>query len=56
MSAIYFLIPIALFFLAIAIAAFVWAVKKNQFSEMDSAAHSILMEEEMPSSNTKPVE
>ena len=45
MSAIYMLIPVGLLLLALAIAAFVWAVKKNQFKDLDSAGHSILMEE-----------
>ena len=56
MSAIYFLIPLGLFLLAMAIAAFVWAVKKNQFTDLDSAGHSILMEEETPPANNKPAE
>lgn len=42
MSIIYVLIPIAIIFVIIAIAVFFWAVKSEQFSDLDKQAHSIL--------------
>lgn len=45
MSIIYVLIPIAIIFVIIAIAVFFWAVKSEQFSDLDKQAHSILFDE-----------
>lgn len=45
MSIIYFLIPIALVMLGIAIWAFIWAVNHQQFDDMDSPAHQILYDD-----------
>jgi len=45
MSIIYVLIPIAILFVIIAIAVFFWAVKTDQFSDLDKQAHSILFDE-----------
>lgn len=45
MSAMYFLIPLALLLLAAAIWAFLWAVRRDQFDQMDSAALSIFDDE-----------
>lgn len=50
MSAIFLLIPLGLLMLALAIWAFIWAVQKRQFQDLDSAGHSILMEEKTPKS------
>ena len=54
MSAIYLLIPLAMLVLAISIALFFWAVKRGQFDDLDSPAHSILLDEQpkqLPSSS-----
>lgn len=48
MESMYFLIPLAIALLALAIWAFLWAVKKDQFDGLDSAALSIFDEEEQP--------
>lgn len=48
MSAIFLLIPLGLLMLAVAIWAFIWAVQKRQFQDLDSAGHSILMEQKVP--------
>ncbi len=46
MQAIFFLIPLALVFCALIIKAFFWAVSHRQFENLDSAAHSILFDED----------
>ncbi|MBI2379244.1 MAG: cbb3-type cytochrome oxidase assembly protein CcoS [Gammaproteobacteria bacterium] len=45
MDAMYFLVPLALGLLAIAIAGFIWAVRRDQFDSLDSAALSIFDDE-----------
>ena len=44
------MIPISLLLLGLAIAAFVWAVRRGQFDDLDSAAIDILRENERPKS------
>ncbi len=46
MEVLYWLIPIALFILVIAIAAFVWAVKSDQYSDLESPAYKILFDDD----------
>ena len=46
MDVIYWLIPIAVGLLAIAVAAFVWAVKSEQYSDLDSPAYRILFDDD----------
>lgn len=48
MDILYFLIPLALVVLGIAIAGFIWAVKTGQFEDMDGPAHRILMDDDDP--------
>lgn len=45
MNAIYLLIPLSLAFLALAIWAFLWAVKSRQFDDMETPAISILLDD-----------
>lgn len=45
MSSIFWLIPISLVFLGVAILAFFWAVKSQQFEDLDSPARHILLDE-----------
>lgn len=58
MSVIYILIPIAIIFTAIAIYLFFWAVKTDQFDDMEKQGMSILFDDdkvaksEMPKTNT----
>ncbi len=52
MSIIYVLIPIAILFVIIAIAVFFWAVRSEQFSDLDKQAHSILFEDNKQTSQT----
>jgi len=46
MSIIYVLIPIAMLFVIIAVALFFWAVKSEQFEDLDRQGYSILFDEE----------
>jgi cbb3-type cytochrome oxidase maturation protein len=46
MEALFFLIPLALIFCALTIKAFFWAVSHRQFDNLDSAARSILFDED----------
>lgn len=46
MSSIYILIPIAMLFVCIAVAVFFWAIKSNQFDDLDREGINILFEED----------
>jgi len=46
MNSLYVIIPVAGMILGIAIWAFIWAVNNDQFDDMDSAASSILFDDE----------
>ncbi|GGQ23828.1 cbb3-type cytochrome oxidase assembly protein CcoS [Shewanella litoralis] len=46
MSIIYVLIPIAMLFVLIAVAIFFWAVKSEQFDDLDRQSVSILFDDE----------
>ncbi|QYK03465.1 cbb3-type cytochrome oxidase assembly protein CcoS [Shewanella zhangzhouensis] len=48
MSIIYILIPIAMLFVLIAVGVFFWAVRTEQFDDLDRQGASILFEEETP--------
>ncbi|WP_354624793.1 cbb3-type cytochrome oxidase assembly protein CcoS [Psychromonas sp. MME2] len=57
MSIIYVLIPIAMLFVAIAVMVFFWAVKSNQYDDLDREGVNILFDEDQPltdSDNNKP--
>lgn len=54
MNAMYFLIPLALGLLALAIWAFLWAVRKDQFDTLDSAALSIFDDPPAEQAPTRP--
>ena len=47
MSIIYVLIPIAMIFVAIAVLVFFWAVKSNQYDDLDREAVNILFDEDL---------
>lgn len=58
MDIIYLLLPVALIIVIIIIAIFFWAVKSDQFEDLEGPAHRILMDDDKkpdkPSSeNTK---
>lgn len=57
MSVIYWLIPIAALFVALAIKIFFWAVKSDQFEDLERQGLNVLFDDEAPtapSSTTKP--
>ncbi len=45
MTIIYFLIPLALVILVIAVAAFCWAVNADQFDDLEKPAYEILFDD-----------
>lgn len=50
MESLYFLVPCALVFIAIAIKVFFWAINSGQYDNLDTEAHRILFDSE----TTKP--
>ena len=50
MSIIYILIPIAILLTAVGIYLFFWAVKSEQFNDLEKQGMSILFDEDLPSS------
>ena len=46
MDIIYLLLPIALIIVIIIIAVFFWAVKSDQFDDLEGPAHRILMDDD----------
>lgn len=53
MSIIYILIPIAMLFVLIAFGVFFWAVKNDQFEDLERHSASILFDEdELPASKS----
>jgi cbb3-type cytochrome oxidase maturation protein len=45
-SIVFLLIPLAMLLLVAAVAAFVWAVRHDQFDDLDRQAASILLDDE----------
>lgn len=48
------LIPISLVLLIVAIAAFFWAVRKDQFENLDAASMDILTDDSKPDTTPEP--
>ncbi|MGR5331723.1 cbb3-type cytochrome oxidase assembly protein CcoS [Photobacterium damselae] len=46
MASLYMLIPIAIIFVIIAVAIFLWAVKSDQYDDLERQGSNILFEEE----------
>jgi cbb3-type cytochrome oxidase maturation protein len=46
MESLYFLIPVALIFIAIAIKVLLWAINNGQYDNLDAEAHRILFDDE----------
>ncbi len=56
MQSLYLLIPIAILLVGLAVSIFLWAVKSDQFEDLDRQGHNILFEEESDtSSNTREI-
>lgn len=62
MASIYLLIPIAVIFVIIAVALLFWAIKHNQYDDLDREGYNILFDDpeqktkqpkELPKSTTK---
>lgn len=53
MSALVYLIPVALFLGLLGLAAFLWALKSGQFEDLDGAAHRILLDDDEEQSDSK---
>lgn len=46
MDAIFLLIPLALILVIVTVAIFFWAVKSDQFDDLEGPAHSILFDDD----------
>ncbi|BAU50121.1 cytochrome oxidase maturation protein Cbb3 [Sulfurifustis variabilis] len=46
MEVLYLLIPLAVVLAAVIVWAFFWAVRSNQFEDLEGPAHRILMDED----------
>lgn len=46
MSALLFLVPIALFLGGLGLAAFLWSLRSGQYEDLEGAAHRILIEDD----------
>ena len=47
MAILFYLVPISILILGIAIVAFFWAVKHGQFDDLDSPAHKIVLDDKI---------
>lgn len=61
MESLYFLVPCALVFIAIAIKVFFWAINNGQYDNLDTEAHRILFDpqehkpDQTPAQDSAPV-
>jgi len=53
MDIIYLLLPVALIIVIIIIAVFFWAVKSDQFDDLEGPAHRILMDDDINKTDKK---
>ena len=53
MDIIYLLLPVALVIVVIIIGVFFWAVKSDQFEDMEGPAHRILMDDDASENKKK---
>ncbi|HMM45216.1 MAG TPA: cbb3-type cytochrome oxidase assembly protein CcoS [Candidatus Macondimonas sp.] len=53
MNAMFLLIPLSLVLVALAVAAFFWAVHSGQFDDLDSPAYRMLMDDPPPADHEK---
>ncbi|WBA09830.1 cbb3-type cytochrome oxidase assembly protein CcoS [Salinivibrio kushneri] len=52
MASLYILIPIAIMLVCVAAVVFIWAVKSDQFEDLERQGSSILFDEEEPEKDT----
>jgi cbb3-type cytochrome oxidase maturation protein len=48
MTALLYLIPVALFLGALGLAAFIWSLRSGQFEDLEGAAWRILQDDDKP--------
>jgi len=53
MDIIYLLLPVALIIVVIIIAIFFWAVRSDQFDDLEGPAHRILMDDDESDKKTR---
>ncbi|GEM74583.1 cbb3-type cytochrome oxidase assembly protein CcoS [Vibrio sagamiensis] len=53
MESLYILIPIAIVLVCIAIGIFLWAVKSDQFEDLERQGHNILLDDEEHAESTQ---
>lgn len=56
MESLYFLVPCALIFVAIAVKVLFWAINNGQYDNLDTEAHRILFDDEKAKAPSAPVE
>lgn len=54
MSVIYVLIPLAIIIILVAVGVFFWAVKSDQFNDLERQGYSILFDEDTQPPTTRP--
>ena len=52
MESLYFLVPCALIFIAIAVKVLFWAINNGQYDNLDTEAHRILFDENKQTDST----
>ncbi|WP_341829451.1 cbb3-type cytochrome oxidase assembly protein CcoS [Vibrio gelatinilyticus] len=52
MESLYLLIPIAIVLVCIAVGIFLWAVKNEQFEDLERQGHNILFDEDVNTSTS----
>ena len=56
MNSLLFLVPLSIVLLGAAVGAFIWAVRRGQFDDLDTAALDILVDDEPePAADAEPV-
>ena len=54
MNSLLFLVPLSIVLLGVAFGAFIWAVRRGQFDDLDAAALDILVDDEpKPAADTR---
>ncbi|MCF2947061.1 cbb3-type cytochrome oxidase assembly protein CcoS [Paraglaciecola aquimarina] len=53
MNIIYVLIPLAILLVGIAVVVFFWAVKSDQFEDLERQGSSILFDDDLPNKSPK---
>lgn len=52
MESIYILIPIAIVLVCVAVGIFLWAVKSEQFEDLERQGHNILFDEDVDNTSS----